>query len=86
MDDTKILIRLPEVIRITGLSKSRIYAIPSFPRAVLLNERAVAWVKSEVDAWIEQRIAQRDATVAERSEAARRRQAGKSCAADKLAA
>ena len=31
-----------------------------FPRPTKLGPRAVAWVESEVDAWIDARIAERD--------------------------
>jgi prophage regulatory protein len=33
----------------------------SFPRPVRIGKRAVGWVESEVDGWIEARIAERDA-------------------------
>lgn len=33
----------------------------TFPKPVQLGLQRVAWVESELDAWIEQRIAQRDA-------------------------
>lgn len=55
------LIRLKEVKAKTGLSRSAIYADPSIPKPVKIGPRAVAWVESEVDAWIEARIASRDA-------------------------
>lgn len=32
-----------------------------FPRRIRLGVRRIAWVADEVDAWIEQRIADRDA-------------------------
>lgn len=52
------LVRLPEVRFLTGLGKSSIYdavKAGTFPQAVRLTEYAVAWRKSEVDAWIAQR-------------------------------
>lgn len=48
------LIRLPEVVAMTGLSRSTIYrymAAGTFPLAVDLGENAVAWWWSEVEAW-----------------------------------
>jgi len=33
---------------------------PAFPLAVKLTQHRVAWVASEVEAWIEQRVACRD--------------------------
>ena len=59
-----ILERLPQVKARTGLSRSEIYrriSIGDFPAPVKLGQRASAWSKHEVDAWISQRIAQRDA-------------------------
>lgn len=53
------LIRLREVQRISGLGRSSIYARAKdgrFPSPVDLGGRAVAWVKSEVLAWVEERI------------------------------
>ena len=59
-----ILERLPQVKARTGLSRSEIYrriSIGDFPAPVKLGQRASAWSKHEVDAWISQRIAERDA-------------------------
>jgi prophage regulatory protein len=57
------LVRLPEVQRITGLSRSAIYAHMtdrSFPQSVKLGSgAAVAWVESEIRTWIDERIAAR---------------------------
>jgi prophage regulatory protein len=57
------LIRLNEVIRITGLSRSRIYqyiAEGRFPDNVSIGGRSVAWVESEVNQWVESVIGRRD--------------------------
>ncbi|MCF7355542.1 AlpA family transcriptional regulator [Vibrio sp. CK2-1] len=57
------LIRLKEVIALTSLSRSSIYKFISegrFPKSVSLGDRAVAWIKEEVEEWIEARIAERD--------------------------
>lgn len=53
------LIRLPEVLNKTGLSRSRLYADESFPKRVRLGTRGVAWVEAEVDEWIQDRIESR---------------------------
>jgi prophage regulatory protein len=53
------LIRLSEVQRRVPYSRSTIYlkvARNEFPQPVSLGARAVAWVESEVDRWIDQRI------------------------------
>jgi prophage regulatory protein len=52
------LIRLPEVIARTGLSRSSIYRLEKqgrFVSRVRLGERAIAWRLEEVAAWIEGR-------------------------------
>ncbi len=57
-DDVE-LIRVAEVLRITGLSRSTLYEKMldgSFPKQIKLGLRSVAWVKSEVQAWAKERI------------------------------
>ncbi|MEA9428256.1 helix-turn-helix transcriptional regulator [Aeromonas caviae] len=59
-------IRIREVCEKTGLSKSSIYDLMTqgrFPQTVRLSEagRGVAFVEAEVDAWMAQRIAARNA-------------------------
>lgn len=57
------LLRMPDVLSRTGMSRSGIYnlvAVGKFPKPVKLGERAAAWIASEVDAWIAERIAARD--------------------------
>lgn len=52
----KSVIRLPEVMRRTGLSRSTIYAYMQkgfFPQSVSLGVRAVGWYDCDIDAWIE---------------------------------
>ena len=51
------------VIDITGISRSHLYALAEkgeFPKQIKLSERSSAWVESEVQEWIDTRIAQRD--------------------------
>ena len=60
------LIRLPEALTKTGLSRTRLYLLIAkneFPQAVKLglNARAIAFPEDEVDAWIAARIADRQA-------------------------
>ncbi|MGR5340161.1 helix-turn-helix transcriptional regulator [Vibrio astriarenae] len=60
---TTRLMRLKEVIQVTGMSRSSIYCRineGNFPRAVSLSERSVAWVEEEVQGWISAKILQRD--------------------------
>lgn len=54
------LIRRKEVQSKTGLGASSIYAEMAkgkFPKAVQISERRVAWIESEIDDWIAERIA-----------------------------
>lgn len=55
---TKIL-RLPEVKACTGLSRSSIYLRISesrFPKPISLGGRAVGWLESEVESWLEEQV------------------------------
>lgn len=65
-DQLRKLIRIKSVIELTGLSKSYIYDLSSrglFPKNIQLvpGGTSVAWVRSEVLAWIDSRIQSRDA-------------------------
>jgi prophage regulatory protein len=60
------LIRLAEVQKRTGYSKAWIYRLLKdnrFPQSVKIGSRAIAFVESEVDEWISQRIEERDALI-----------------------
>jgi prophage regulatory protein len=51
--------RLPDVRRRVGLSRSSIYLRISrgeFPAPVRIGDNSVAWISSEIDRWIESRI------------------------------
>ena len=51
--------RLPEVMKLTGLSKSTIYAMilaGEFPMQISLGGRAVGWLREEIWDWINKRI------------------------------
>ena len=53
------ILRLPEVIKRTGLSRSSIYlrvANKEFPAPLSLGGRAVGWLEKNVDEWIVARI------------------------------
>ena len=56
---THRIIRLPEVISKTGLSRSTIYLRVSrngFPKPVNLGGRAVGWVEAEIQEWLNLQI------------------------------
>jgi len=59
----KQLLRLPDVRRIVGLSRSEIYrriALDQFPKPVPIGDRVRAWDSTEISAWVDTRIAARD--------------------------
>lgn len=58
------LLRLATVREITGLSRSTIYADPTFPKPCKIGERAVAWVEDEVREWVNERIDAREKVAA----------------------
>ncbi len=56
---THRFLRLSVIKNMTGLSRSTIYmriAEKRFPKPIKLGERAVAWLESDVNAWMEQQI------------------------------
>lgn len=58
------ILRLPEVIAKTGRSRSTLYAdieAGKFPKPVKLGARAIGFVADEIDDWIAERIAEREA-------------------------
>ncbi len=53
------ILRLPNVLDRTGLSRSTVYQRVSegrFPRPVSLGDRAVGWVESDIEEWINRQI------------------------------
>ena len=54
------ILKLPEVTKLTGLARSTIYKLISedrFPKQIKLTSFSSGWIKSEVDYWIDERIA-----------------------------
>lgn len=59
MTDAQIL-RLPAVVEMTGISRSRIYVAmgretDAFPRPIRLGPNSVGWKKAEILAWLDAR-------------------------------
>ncbi len=53
------ILRRTEVEKVTGLSRSAIYASikkGQFPAPIRLTERAVGWLESTINEWIESKI------------------------------
>lgn len=62
------LIRLKEVMHVTGLARATIYKYMdegTFPKSVPLGGRAVAWQESLVEDWILERIRECDEGIEE---------------------
>jgi len=60
---TNRLLRLPEVLERTGLSESavrRMVRDEQFPRQLAIGPRTAAWSETEVQGWIDDRVAARD--------------------------
>ena len=56
------VLRLPDVIDRVGLRSSFIYLLIQrgyFPKPIRLGKRAVGWPETEINEWIEKRLAQR---------------------------
>ena len=57
------LIRIKQVIEMTGISRAYVYALAQkgeFPKPVKLSQRSNAWVEQEINEWIEKRMQLRD--------------------------
>ncbi len=57
------ILRLPEVMAQTGLSRSAIYErivalSPRFPQPVNIGPRAIGFLESEIQTWIQERVAE----------------------------
>ena len=53
------ILKLPQVMAATGLSRSSIYLRMSegtFPRQISLGARSIGWIDSEVQEWISSQI------------------------------
>ena len=54
------ILRLPQVLRRTGLCRSLIYQLEAedlFPKRVRLTQRTVGWIEGEIDHWVAERVA-----------------------------
>ncbi len=56
---TERLLKLPEVIQVTGMSKSAIARkekAGEFPKRIKLGARSMAWSETEINAWVQAKI------------------------------
>lgn len=59
MKTTNRILRLPEVVRVTGISRSSVYLKiqqGAFPPPIKLGARSVGWIEEEIQDWIDERI------------------------------
>lgn len=62
---THRVLRLPEVIAKTGLGRTTLWQMTKerqFPESISLGAKAMGWIESEIDKWIEDRMAARQVT------------------------
>ena len=53
------VLRLPQVCKMTGLSRSSVYQMEAdqlFPSRVRIGARSVGWIESEVQSWLRQKV------------------------------
>jgi prophage regulatory protein len=67
------LLRLPEVMARTGVSRSSLYleiTCGTFPKQILIGSRTVGWIEEEVEGWIQDRIrcSRKDNSVVKKTE------------------
>lgn len=58
------ILRLPKVMEITGKCRSGVYSDMekgTFPKSVPIGERAVGWLESDIEQWINERMEKRRA-------------------------
>ena len=56
------ILRLRQVLHVTGLGKTKVYDLQSegrFPMRVQITEHSVGWIEDEVQAWLGKRVATR---------------------------
>ncbi|WP_300493169.1 AlpA family transcriptional regulator [uncultured Methylophaga sp.] len=54
------ILKLPDVIKITGLARSTVYKLINenrFPKQIKLTSFSSGWLQSEISQWIDERIA-----------------------------
>ncbi|KKM51224.1 hypothetical protein LCGC14_1555690 [marine sediment metagenome] len=54
------ILKLPDVIKATGLARSTVYKLISenrFPKQIKLTSFSSGWLQSEISQWIDERIA-----------------------------
>lgn len=58
------VLRIGKVVEKVGYSRMHIYRLEKagkFPRRIQLSPNSIGWLAHEVDAWLESKVAERDA-------------------------
>ncbi|MDX0001576.1 AlpA family phage regulatory protein [Sinorhizobium meliloti] len=79
--DAPVLISLNDVCKLTTLSRTAVNrwrTLGLFPAAVPLGDKRVAFVKAEVEAWVRDRVTERDRRKAAEAHAAASQRTGES--------
>ena len=53
---TNRILRLPDVLDLTGLARSSLYAAMAagqFPKSIKIGKRAIGWLEADIQNWIE---------------------------------
>ena len=56
---TNRILRLPDVLDLTGLARSSLYAgmaAGQFPKSIKIGQRAVGWLEADIQNWIETKV------------------------------
>jgi prophage regulatory protein len=56
---THKILRIPQVMEMTGQSRSNIYLLMgkgNFPKSIKISERSIGWLQSEIVLWIESKL------------------------------
>lgn len=59
VQQTLVMLRLPQVTAMTGLPQSSVYALIAqneFPKPVALSVNRVAWIEAEIQNWLRARV------------------------------
>ncbi|TWA90723.1 AlpA family transcriptional regulator [Azospirillum brasilense] len=62
--ETKRILRFPQVKALVSFSRmhvDRLEKAGSFPKRIRIGVNSVGWLESEVNAWVERKVAQREA-------------------------
>jgi prophage regulatory protein len=63
-DIAQELLRRKQILELLGVSHSTLYSwmdAGKFPRPIRIGENSIAWLRTEIEAWLEQRAQERRA-------------------------